>query len=375
MPNNFITPSVVARTTLMLLRNNMVAANLFHRGHTQEFTGAKVGDTVTVSGPATFEAKEFAGSTVTQDIDENGVSLVLEKHFDVTVGVTSKEWTLELDKFAFRVIRPAALALAEAVDKYILGKAVEVANHVGTAGSPPDTLAKVTEIGEQLDINKVPMDGRFGIVNPTAKAKFLQIPEATQADKRGDAGTALRKASMGEFLGLDWFMGQNVYSHTAGTASADSPLAVNGAVAEDAVIMNADSATGTNTLVAGDVFTVAGAPGHYRVTANIAASTGAFTGIAFEPAAPAGGFADNAAITVIGNHVANLAGHGDGLTAAIVPLELPRGAANAEYIGDEGLGIRVVYDYDSDSKKDTISFDLLCGAKAQQPELLTRVLG
>ena len=59
----------------------------------------------------------------------------------------------------------------------------------------------------------------------------------------------------------------------------------------------------------------------------------------------------------------------------MVPLELPDGAAQAAYIGDRNLGLRIVMDYDMSSKTDTISIDVLCGAKVQHPELLARVLG
>lgn len=94
MANTFITPSIVAREALMLLENNLVAAGLAHRAHTQEFLGTKVGDTITIRGPATFEAQEFTSTTTTQEIKESSTTLQLEKHFDITVGVSSREWTL-----------------------------------------------------------------------------------------------------------------------------------------------------------------------------------------------------------------------------------------------------------------------------------------
>ena len=70
-----------------------------------------------------------------------------------------------------------------------------------------------------------------------------------------------------------------------------------------------------------------------------------------------------------------MAGHPSGLTLAIVPLALPRGAAQAAYIGDRNLGLRIVMDYDNDAKQDVISIDVLCGAKVQHEDLLLRVVG
>jgi len=44
-------------------------------------------------------------------------------------------------------------------------------------------------------------------------------------------------------------------------------------------------------------------------------------------------------------------------------------------MSDRGLGIRYVSTYDSSTKTDTISLDLLCGAKVIDGRLVTRVLG
>jgi hypothetical protein len=45
------------------------------------------------------------------------------------------------------------------------------------------------------------------------------------------------------------------------------------------------------------------------------------------------------------------------------PLVLPRGAAAAEHISYKGVGMRVVYDYNSTTKQDIMSMDLIFGVK------------
>lgn len=57
-----------------------------------------------------------------------------------------------------------------------------------------------------------------------------------------------------------------------------------------------------------------------------------------------------------------------------MPLELPRGNNNAAYVSMQGMGIRVVYGYDMDTKTDIISFDLLAGAKVIDPRLGVRFM-
>ena len=102
MTQTILTPSVIAQEALMILENNLVWANLVYRDYQSEFTGKKVGDAITIRGPAQFEAKEFtAGGNVTvQEIVESSVTLTLEKHFDITVGLGAKERTLDLESFS-----------------------------------------------------------------------------------------------------------------------------------------------------------------------------------------------------------------------------------------------------------------------------------
>ena len=57
MANTFLTPSVIGREALMILENNLVATSLFNRGQTSTFTGAKVGDTISIRKPASFTAQ------------------------------------------------------------------------------------------------------------------------------------------------------------------------------------------------------------------------------------------------------------------------------------------------------------------------------
>lgn len=377
MANTILTPTVIANEALLILENNLAAASTVYRDYEQEFGGARVGDTITIRKPASFTVNEFSSSITKQDITETSVSLQLEKHFDVSTQVTAKELTLDLDGFSQRVVEPAMVALAEKIDGYIYDQYDDIHNFTGTAGTPPASLANLASIDQILNEQKVPMSGRVAFMNPAAKASMMGIEAVVTAEKRGDGGQALRDASMGRVMGLDFYGVQGVKSHTAGTQGGETGLLVNGAVSAGATTMAADAAhAAAATLKKGDVFTVAGATGKYVVTADATASGSAFTGITFSPAAPTGGFADNAAITVQGDHVANIAGHPRGLALAVAPLALPMDASGrAAIVSSRGLSIRVVQDYDITTKADVISFDVLCGAKVIQPELLTRVMG
>ena len=365
MANTLLTPSVIGREALMILENNLVATGLFHRGHTEEFTGAKVGDTITIRAPASFTAQEYAGSIVIQNATEVGVPMVLEKHFDVSFPVTSKEWTLKLNDFSKQLLEPAVVAIAQGLDNYIMSKVKLLETTVGAAGDPPDSLADLLAVDKILNDQKVPIAGRVAIIDSQAKADMLAIENVINAEQRSDGGQAIRDASLGKILGFGWFMSQNVNTFTS---LPDGNYVVdNGAgYAIGATTMVID--TGAGAPAEGDIFVVAGDTVQHRVT------SGSTTLVTFTPAL-AGAVVDNAALTFVATHQLNFAGHPNAITAAIVPLALPRGAANAAYIGDRGMGLRIVYDYDNDAKQDVISIDVLAGAQVQHPELGVRVLG
>lgn len=373
MANIFETPNLIASEALHILQNNLVAANLFYRDKEAEFRGAKIGDSVTIRKPAEFEAKDFTGTIDIQDISEGSVSLVIDQHKDISVEVTSKQKALDINSFAEQVITPAMIAMAQEVDYDLLSLYTEVPYTAGTAGSPLDSLEDAAELGRVMNVNKIPNAGRLAVIDPTTNAKMLSVREFMTADKRGDDGTALRNASFGYIMGIDWYMDQNVHTHTKGTAEAT--LSIDGAVAEGATTMTLANAGDTKTLVVGDVFTVADTEGSYVITeAATSTGLGAMTGVKFYPAAPAGGFADTKVLTLVGDHTASLAFNQNAFALAMIPLEETPGATSST-VFDNGIGIRMVQQYDINTKKDIVSFDLMYGRKTIQPEYAVRLLG
>ena len=375
MPNTILTPSVIAREALMLLESNLVFGNLVFRGHQDDFTGGKVGDTIQVRGPANFTADEYDGASLTiQDATESSVNVTLEKHFDVSFKVTDREATLAIEDFSQQLLNPAMLAIAEAVDAYVASKYVEVYNIVGTAGDPPDSLADVVAIDQKLNEARVPLGSRVNVMTPQAKADLFEIPSFAEADKRGDDGTALREASLGRFLGMDHFMNQNIQSHTAG--SLTGTIAVSGAHALGAtsVTLATDGGEAID-LNHGDVITFSGDTQTYAVTADLTVGASSSGDVAISPGLQVALSGGETVSVAVADHVANLAFHPNAIVLAAVPLALPQGAGRAEFVQHRGLGIRVVWDYDKDAKSDVVSVDILAGAKVQDPRLITRVLG
>lgn len=281
MPNNFLTPDIIAREALMVLRNNAVMANLVHRDYADEFA-AKVGDTITIRKPATFTANEFDGEIDVQDATENGVEVKMDKHLDVSFSVTSAQMALDIEDFSKQLLVPAMQAFTQKIDAYLLAKAKAITQNVPASGVVQNDIV---DARAYLTKNAAPLTDRRFVAGSTFEANMLKTDLFVSAEKVGDEGTALREASIGRKFGMDFYVDQN----------AD--------------------------------------------TANI-------EGVAF---------------------------HKNAFALVTRPLALPNGAGKAAIVNYDGLGLRVVYDYDINTKTDVISIDILCGVATLDEKLAAKI--
>lgn len=378
----FQTPAVIARETLMLLKSETQIASMVYRDYETEFTGAKIGDTVGIRAPATYKVQDFTGETTEQATNEGKVELKLTNHFDLTIPITAKELTLELNDFSKQILQGVAVAWAERLDQFVFEAYKDIYNFIGSAGSPADTLAKVTDIDRIMNQLRIPMRDRAAFVDPLAKAKLMQIEAFHRADARGDGGSALARARMGTLMNLDWYMAQNVKRHTAGTQAATAGMTVNGTVSKGGTSVVIAGAQNNATFKKGDLFTIAGVTldtdtttlAMFVVTADATASGGGAVTLSFYPALPMDA-TSGVAVTGVASHSVGIAFVKQAIALAVVPLEKPMGTDKATTMSSEGFGVRVVQGYDTKTKKDTISFDALAGIKVIDPRLAVRLLG
>lgn len=282
--NNFLTPEIIAREALMVLRNNAVMANLVHRDYSDEFV-AGVGDTITIRKPASFVANEYDGQKIiVQDADEDGVAVKMDKHLDVSFAVTSKQLTMDIEDFSKQLLIPAMQAFADKVDKYLLGLKEEINQKV-----PATEVAQNDVIDARAYLTKAaaPLGDRRFVYGSDMETKLLKTDLFISAEKVGDEGTALREASLGRKYGMDFYVDQN-------------------------------------------------------------ADEVGVEGMAF---------------------------HKNAFAFVTRPLALPQGAAKAAIVNYDGFGLRVVQDYDLNTKSDTISIDMICGVKTMNPDLAAVIEG
>ena len=215
MANTILTASKVARQAIATLYNSVVMAGLVVRDYDSEFAPG-TGSTVNARVPATFVANEFnrnSGITV-QDATEAYVPITLDTLLDVSFAVTSEELALDIVDFNAQFLIPAMEAIAQGIDTRLLGLRDDVVasttwDDYNPTTNPHPTYALIGA-GEKLDEKAVPLSERRAVISPACKAQFGRDPLSNSAEKVGDAGTALREASLDRKHGFDQFMTQNI---------------------------------------------------------------------------------------------------------------------------------------------------------------------
>lgn len=219
MANTFLTPNIIAREALMVLRNNAVFANLVHRDYSSEFV-AGVGDTISIRKPAKFEAKEFSSNIEVQSAAETKVSVTMDKLLDVSFSVTAKEMALSIEDFSEQLLVPAMQAFSDKIDSYLIGLVDAISTNKVVMEGEAVTPSDIVDARKFLTENAAPLTNRRFVYNSGVEADLLKTDLFTNASAVGDAGTALREASLGRKYGMDFYVDQNMDAATTAKAVA-----------------------------------------------------------------------------------------------------------------------------------------------------------
>jgi len=168
----------------------------------------------------------------------------------------------------------------------------------GTAGTTPfaSDLSDTANVRKILDDNGTPGGDRSLIINTTAGAKVRTLTQLTKANEAADA-SPLRRGTLLDVHDFAFRESAKAQSHTKGTGAS---YQLNGAHAVGATTLAVD--TGSGTIVAGDVITIAGDANKYVVTTALASGSLTIAAPGLLAAA-----ADNAAVTVGNSYSANVA--------------------------------------------------------------------
>jgi hypothetical protein len=220
--NDALIPEIWAREALATLKSNMVMGMLVNREYSNDV--ANFGDIVNAHRPADFSAKRKtdADSVTDQDAVSPNIPVPLDQHFHVSFVIKDGELSKAMPNLLQYYMEPAAREIAEAVDRVLCGQAVRLKTYTeGRLGemSSSNADAFVLAANTRLDINRV-VGERYMVLGPRAQQQCLSVDLFVSTEKRGDEGSALRRASLGTVYNLNSFMDQNVsYVDPASTDS------------------------------------------------------------------------------------------------------------------------------------------------------------
>lgn len=313
MANTILTAEIIADQALATLYETTVVAQLAHRDYEGEFA-RKVGDAISIRKPIVFQAKEYvrANGIDVQDASEGSIPMTLNHFADVSFAVTSEELTLKIDDFDATFLTPAMEAMVQKVDRDLIAQLyADVTAEVGAAAYA------------QEDTN-VP-DGRFNYADSRV------LIEAGKVLTRKNVPTTQRSVVVGPDIAAAW--------------------------KAEKTWRQADKRGGTEGLTEAALGPRVSGFTPYE-TQNVPAPKDPAAQVPGDPTTEVG-----------------IAFHRSALALATRPLALPKGAQMAAVRSYKGLSVRVVYDYDMDTKQDVISVDMLYGTKVIDPNRAVLIKG
>ena len=222
--NDALIPEVWALESLMILEENMVAANLVYRDFEDEI--ASFGDVVNAHRPSDFTAarKIDTDNVTIQDATSTNVPVPLNQHIHTSFLIRDGEESKSFKDLVNLYLTPALISVARAVDEVVLSQVYEfMAYSVGKLGTDP-TKATVIAANEVMNTNKAPIQGRNMIVTPNAEGALLEIGDFTKVNEAGDMGEALRNANLGRKFNWEFFMAQNTPSIATGNTTVTGAI-------------------------------------------------------------------------------------------------------------------------------------------------------
>lgn len=370
MANTIKTPEIIAREALYVLESTRVFSGIVNTDYSKEFGAARIGEKVNVRIPGTLHGRKFVDQVTRQNIVEDILSVTLDRIADVSVEVTSKELSLDIVDFSKQVIEPAVRGLNRKIDNdlasFIYSAAGKTINStIGTG----DGLKPIALVGNYFDNEDAPLENRYLVFSPDHKYRFAQEKNLSNVSYAGTSDT-LRDALLGRLYTIDTLMSNNLPFSKASTIGSATAYKVE-KVGTGRSVKLTEVTPATATVKKGDGFIIDNILYRFAEDATAVSSTIA----SVELQASSDNFLGTTpAVASIIPATLSLGFHKDAITLATRPLEQPLGGVNASVASGDNFSIRVTLDYDSNTKKNLLSFDILYGINGLHDNLAVKLI-
>jgi hypothetical protein len=392
-----LTPSVITKESLVILENNLVAANRVNRKFENQFV--KAGNQLTIRKPNRFTVASGAGLQV-QNIAEPSVTITINNQKHVDFQFTSQDLTLTVEEFSERYLKPSMASLANQIDFDVLTNVFSFSNYVGTPGVTPSAFSSSVQlVGRRMDDNAAPQDNRTLVLNPNAY--WSMAAGQVGSFVMPTAKDALVKGYLATLGNYEIYMDQNIQQQASAQHNTSVAMVVTTAAGSGTSI-GFFGGTATETIQAGEVFTVAGVFNvnpqsrqstgvlkNFVITASTTPTSSTWTAT-FSPAIVTSGPYQNvtgpastgAGVTFLTgttsaqiNTPHNAAFTRDAIGLVMVPMEIPQGVDFAARETYRNISMRVIRAYDINNDVFPTRIDILYGSTVYYDELGVRLGG
>ncbi len=392
-----LTPQIISKESLVILENNLVAANRVNRKFENQFV--KIGSSFTIRKPNRFTVASGAALQV-QNIAEPSVTITVDQQKQVAFQFTSQDLTLTVEEFSERYLKPAMAAMANKIDFDVLTNFTGISNYVGTPLITPASFSSSVQlVGRRMDDNAAPQDNRTLIFNPAGY--WAMANGLTPSFVMPTAKDALVKGYLSNIGNFELYMDQNIQGMANVTSAISSSALVTSNGQTGAVISTLSAIS--DIVPKGAVFTINGVNNinpqtrlstgvlkNFTVTNSSQASAASSLVLNIQPPIVTSGPYQNvdvgpstaALITwLTGTSIAalqapnNIAFTRDAFGLVMVPMEIPQGVDFAARETYRNISLRVIRSYDINNDVFPTRMDVLYGTTVFYDELACRLGG
>lgn len=343
MANSILTIDMITRESLRVLENNLVLTRNVNRQYDNSFAkeGAKIGATLRIRKPDRALVNSGAVLQVADETQQYG-SLTVSNQANIGLAFTSAELTMSLQDFSDTIIKPRVSQLASYIDNDVAsGVYKQIGQSVGTPGTTPATSAVLLSGQQKLNESAATMGDRYATVNPAANAGLVEGMKGL-FNPGNTIGNQFKSGMMGAgVLGYDEInMSQSIATFTTGSRLSGATVATTVSAEGATTLVITTSGAASQTVKAGDVFTVSAC---YAVNPQTRQSTGSL----FQFVVPADFTAATNTLTITGMNAMYSA------TQALATMDaLPQSGATVTWVGSAST----VYPQNLIYQKDSIIF-------------------
>lgn len=362
MPNDLLTTQQMVDASSVLLESRLILAGALDH-YTEDKFGAGTGNTVSVRTIASLEPAEDlneGGDATPEDLKEAKVDVVLEKHFHKSVALSAEDMTLNIEDFSKQILAPVVDSIVTSIETYTNAKiAANAGGKTGSTFAAPTTLADCARANRWFTDHKIIPQGRFAFIGSESEEAFIQLDAFTAATYGSDGPLALRDATIGKRLGMNFV----VNPYATDVAVTPGTLTVKTEANAGAKTINVAGITAGAKIPAGAAITIDGV--QYFVAEAIASAVAdnqpVKLSIGLKKKATAG-----AAITANAYQQSFIA-HKSCAAIAIIAPEPSQGAPSA-IAKHRGISLRATRSWDQKKLKDVLTLDVLVGMRVLHPE-------